>query len=79
MTAGVAQMFAADFPQPAFQLAAIKGRIFTHNSSRENKLVAKGGRNGAAGFEQHFQMSFGRLLKTESGFPAVASMRVATG
>jgi hypothetical protein len=79
MTAGVAQMFAPDFPEPPLELAAVVGRVFAHRSGGEDEFVAERGRNGMAGFQQRFQMGFGGLLKAENGFAQVASVRVAAG
>jgi hypothetical protein len=76
MTAHGAEVFAADFTQATVELAAISGRIFAHESSGEDELVTKCGGNWASGFEQRFQVRLGGLLKTESGFAAITSMRV---
>src|ERR1051325_8178765 len=79
VTAGGAKEFAADFAESPLQLAAVVGRAFAHGSGSEDELVAERGRDGAAGFEQRFQMRFGRLLKAESGFASIAPVRVAAG
>ena len=79
MTARVAQVFAANFAEPALQLAAVESGILAHRSSREHKLVAEGNGNGPARFEQGLEMSLGGLLKIEDGFAAVAPVRVAPG
>ena len=76
MTASRAKEFAANFTQATVELAAIPGRIFAHDSSGEDELVAKRRGNGATGFEQRLQMRFGGLLKAESGFAAITSMRM---
>ena len=72
-------MFATDFAEAAFQLAAIECGVFAHRSGGEDKLVAEGRGNGASGFKQRFQMRLGRLLKTKRGLAAVASMSMAAG
>ena len=77
--AGGAQQFTTNLPEPPLQLTTIPGGIFTPRSAGEDKLVAKGGRNGATGFEQRFQVDFGGLLKAVRDFAAVTSMRVTTG
>jgi len=79
MAACRAKKFTTDFAESPFQLSAVPRGIFAHGSGGENELVAKGGRDGASGFEQRFQMNLGGLLKAERGFAAVASMRVAAG
>jgi len=79
VAAGVAKMFATDFPEAMFQLAAVECGVFAHGSSGENKLIAESGGDGAAGFKQRFQVRFGGLLKTEGGFAPVAPVCVTTG
>ena len=76
MTAGVAQVFTADFAQAALQLATVEGGVFTHRSGGEDEFVAEGGRDGASGFQQRFQMGFCGLLKTKNSFTPVASVGV---
>ena len=78
VTAGVANMFATDFAEATFQLAAVEGGVFAQRSGGENKFVAESGWNGASGFEQRFQMRFGGLLKTKGGFAPVASLCMTT-
>src|SRR5262245_46634909 len=46
VAAGGAEQFAADFPKPSFQLAAVVGRVFAHRSGGQNEFVAEGRRNG---------------------------------
>ncbi len=79
MAAGGAEQFAADFLEPAFQLPAVPGGVLAHNSGGQDKLVAKRGRDGPSGFQQCFQMGFGRLLEAQDGFAPVASMGMAAG
>ena len=79
VAAGVAKMFAADFVEAPFQLAAVECGVFAHGSSGENELVAESGWNGASGFKQRFQMRFGGLLKTNGSFAPVAPLCVTTG
>ena len=79
VAAGVAKMFATDFVEAPFQLAAVKGGVFAHGSSSKNELVAESGWNGASGFKQRFQMRFRGLLKAKRGLAAVAPVRVTTG
>jgi hypothetical protein len=78
MAASVANMFATDIAETAFQLAAVECGVLTHGSCGENKLVAECRWDGASGFKQRFQMRFGGLLKAKSGFAPVASMRMTT-
>ena len=68
---------ARDFAQAALQLAAVPRRVFAHRSGGEDELVAKGGRDGAARFQQGFKMQLGGLLKAENGLAAILSVRVA--
>jgi hypothetical protein len=79
VTAGCAKEFAANLVEPAFQLAAIECGVFAHASSSENELVAKSSWDGASGFEERLQMSFGGLLKTQGRFAPVASVGMAAG
>ena len=79
VAAGVAKMFATDFAEATFQLAAVECGVFAHRSGGEDKLVAEGRGNGASGFKQRFQMRFGGLLKTKGGFTPVAALCVTTG
>jgi hypothetical protein len=65
VTARGAEQFAADFAESPFQLTAVVGRVFAHGSGGEDEFVAESRRNGAAGFEQRFQMDFGGLLEAE--------------
>ncbi len=76
---GSAKEFAANLTQTALQLAAVPRWIFAHRSGGENKFVAESGRDGAAGFEQCFQMCLGGLLKSKGGLATVAPVRVAAG
>ena len=79
VAAGIAKVFATDFAEATFQLAALEGGVFAHGSSGENELVAESGWNRASGFKQRFQMRFGGLLKTQGGFAPVAPLCVTTG
>ena len=79
VAAGVAKVFATDFVEATFQLAAVECGVFAHGSSGENELVAESGWNGASGFKQRFQMRFGGLLKTKGSFAPVAPLCVTTG
>jgi hypothetical protein len=79
MTVRSAEQLAADLPESPLQLATVERGVFAHGSGGENELVAEGRRDGAAGFEQRFQVGLGRLLEAQGGFAAVASLRVATG
>lgn len=74
-----AKEFAADFAGTPLQLAAIVGGIFAHGSGGENEPVAERGRDGAAGFQERFEVRLGGLLKAEHGFTAVAPVCVAAG
>jgi len=78
MAAGVAKMFAPDFAESAFQLAAVECGVFAHRSCSENELVAESRGNGASRFEQGFQMRLGGLLETKGGFAPVAPLRMTT-
>ena len=75
----VAEMFATNFAEAAFQLAAVECWEFAHGSCGQNELVAEGGWDGPPGFKQRFQMRFGGLLKAKDGFAPVAALRMATG
>ena len=68
-----------DVPESSFELPTIVGRVFAHESGREDEFVAKPRRNRPAGFQQSFQMCLGGLLKAEQGFASVASVSVAAG
>lgn len=68
-----------DFAESPLQLAAVPRGVFGHGSGGENKFVAESRRNGASGFEQRFQVSFGGLLKAKRDFAAVTPVRVAAG
>ena len=48
-------------------------------SGGENKFITEGFWNRASGFKQRFEMRLGGLLKTQSGFAPVASVRVTAG
>ena len=72
VAAAVAKMFATDFAQAAFQLAAVVCGVFAHNSCGEHELVAERGRDRASGFKQRLQMRFGGLLKVKGGLTTVA-------
>ncbi len=73
------EQFATDFPQATLQLPAVVGRIFTHDSGGEDEFVAESRRNGAAGFQQCFQMDFRGLLKAEQRLAPVASVCMTAG
>jgi hypothetical protein len=79
VTARGAEKFTTDFAESPLQLAAVPRGEFGHGSGGENKFVAESRRNGASGFEQRFQVSFGGLLKAKRGFAAVTPVRVAAG
>ena len=79
VAAGCAHNLTADLAQAAIKLAAIPSGVLSHKSGGKNKLIPKGGRDGAACFQQCLKMRLGGLLETEHGFPAVASMRMAAG
>ena len=79
VTAGAAEVLATDVPESSFELPAVIGRVFAHESGREDEFVAERRRDRAAGFQQSFQMRLGGLLKAEQGFASVASMSVAAG
>lgn len=76
---GGAKEFAANLTQTTVKPAAVPGGIFAHRSGGEDEFVAEGGRDGASGFEQRFQMGLGGLLKSQGGLAAVAPVRVAAG
>ncbi len=76
---GGANEFAANLTQTTVKLAAVPGRVFAHRSGGENEFVAKGGRDGASGFEQGFQVRLGGLLESKGGLATVAPVRVAAG
>jgi hypothetical protein len=48
-------------------------------SGGENEFVTESCGNGTAGFKERFEVRFGGLLKTQSCFTAVASVRVTAG
>ncbi len=77
MAARRTEQFTAQLAQAALQLTAIPGRVFAHNSGGEDELVAEGRRDGAAGFEEGFEVRLGGLLEAEDGLTAVLAMRVA--
>ena len=52
------------------------GDVFPR-SGGEDKFVAEGFGNRTPGFKKCFKMRFGGLLKAQSGFAPVASMRMA--
>ncbi len=79
VTAGVAQVDAANLLEAALQLPAIERRVFAHSSGGQYEFIAEGDGNGTACFEKSLQMGFGRLLKTQNRLAPVASMCVATG
>lgn len=79
MAAWSAQQVTAEFPEPAFELPTVVAGVFAHGSGSEDKLVAEGGRNGAAGFEEGFEVGLGRLLEAQGSFAPVASVRMTTG
>jgi len=74
---GGAEEFAANLTQTTVKLAAVPGGIFAHRSGGEDEFVAEGGRDGASGFEQSFQMRLGSLLESQGGFATVAPVCVA--
>lgn len=78
VAAGSAKELTTDFTEAALQLTAIPRGVFSHASGGQNEFVAKGGGDGAARFEQCFQMGLGGLLKAERGFTPVASVGVTT-
>jgi len=79
VAARCAEQLAAKLTEAALQLAAVPGRILAHRSGGENEFVAKGGRDGAARFQQGFEMRLGGLLKPEDRLAAILSVRVAAG
>ena len=74
-----AEQFAANFTQAALQLAAVPRRVFAHRSRSENELVAKGGWNGASGFQKSLQMDLGGLLEAKDGLAPVLPVSMTTG
>lgn len=76
MTPTGAEMLAAQLVQTAFQSAAIERKEIFPRSGDENEFFAKGDRDGSSGFQQSFQMSFGRLLKPKDGLSAVRAVGV---
>ena len=79
VTAPATEVFATDFQESPVELPALIGRVFAHESGREDEFVAKRRRNRATGFQQSLQMRLGGLLKAEQGFASVASVSVAAG
>src|SRR4030095_10543089 len=79
VTACATEVLAPDIPESSFKLPTVIGRVFAHESGRENKFVAERRRDRATGFQQSFQMCFGGLLKAEQGLASVASVSVAAG
>ena len=65
---------AAQLAPAALQLTAIPRREFAHNSGGKDELVAEGGRDGAAGFEEGFEVRLGGLLEPEDGFAAILAV-----
>jgi hypothetical protein len=51
VTASATEVIATDFPESSFKLPTIVGRVFAHESGREDEFVAKRWRNRAAGFQ----------------------------
>jgi hypothetical protein len=76
---GGANEFATNLTQTTVKLTTVPGRVFAHRSGGENEFVAKGGRDGASGFEQGFQVRLGGLLESKGGLATVAPVRVAAG
>jgi hypothetical protein len=74
-----AKQFTADFTESALQLTAVVCGKFAHKSGGQDEFVAEGGRNGASGFEQRFQMRLGGLLESQGGIAPVTPVRMATG
>ena len=79
VTAGAAEVLVTDVPESSFKLATAIGRVFAHESGREDEFVAERRRDPATGFQQSFQVRLGGLLKAEQGFASVASVSVAAG
>ncbi|HLX94469.1 MAG TPA: hypothetical protein VKU37_01860 [Verrucomicrobiae bacterium] len=71
--------FTANLTQTTVKLTTVPRGIFAHRSGGENKFVAESSRDGAAGFEQRFQMRLGSLLESQGGLATVTPVRVATG
>ena len=46
-----AEQFAADFPEPPLQLAAVVGRLPAHDSGGKDEFVAECRRDGTASFQ----------------------------
>ena len=65
VTASATEVFATNFPESPVELPTIVGRVFTHESGRDDEFVAKRRRNRPARFQQSFQMCLGGLLKAE--------------
>lgn len=79
VAAGRTNVFAANLTQAPVKLTAVPRWVSSHGSGGEDEFVAKGGRDGAAGFEQRLEMRLGRELKTKAGLAPVASVGVAAG
>ena len=79
VTARATEMLATDVPESSFKLPTVIGRVFTHESGREDEFVAERRRDRATGFQESFQMRLGGLLKAEQGFASVASVSMAAG
>lgn len=79
VTAGGAFMHTTDLTQAAVKLPTVPRRVFAHRSGGENEFVAEGRWDGAARFEQCFQMRLGGLLKAEHGFTPITTVGVAAG
>src|SRR6266478_449552 len=79
VTARATEVLATDLPESPFKLPTVTGRVFAHESGREDEFVAERRRDRAAGFQESFQMRVGGLWKAEQGFAAVASVSVAAG
>ena len=79
VTARATKVLATDLPESPFKLPTVIGRVFAHESGREDEFVAERRRNRAAGFQESFQMRLGGLLKAEQGFASVPSVSVAAG
>jgi hypothetical protein len=77
VAAGVPEVFTSNFSQTTLQLAAVERRVFAHNSSSQDKLVAKCGRDRTTCIQQRFQMSLGSLLKTQNRFTPIPAVRMA--
>jgi hypothetical protein len=65
VTARATEVLAANVPEPSFELPTVIGRVFAHESGREDEFVAERRRDRATGFQESFQMRLGGLLKAE--------------